>query len=106
MLPKPHPEYFPELLATVAAKKETGSTKCSICKREYMIPRTEWVEWWEFVKCADDKGMASAASPLRQMENERDAVEGMVPLMRRGCSWLCVPEAVIVEEEGETAAGS
>lgn len=41
----------------------------------------------------------SAASPLRQMENERDALESMVPLIRRGCSWLCTPEKMLVIEE-------
>lgn len=40
--------------------------------------------------------MASAASPLRQKENERDVLESMVPLMRRGCSWFCVPSRVEV----------
>jgi hypothetical protein len=103
MLPEPYPEYFPELLATVVAKKESGATKCTICKRDFIIPRTEWIEWWEIAKCADDKGVTSAASPLRQKENERDFVERMVPLMRRGCSWLCVPETVTVQEEENTA---
>lgn len=99
MLPEPYPDYFPELLTTVAAKKESGGTKCTTCKRDFIIPRTEWIEWWEIAKCTDNNGMASAASPLRQMENERDVVESMVPLMRRGCSWLCVPETVTAEED-------
>lgn len=99
MLPEPYPEYFPELLTMVAAKKEAGGTRCTICKRVFIIPRTEWIEWWEIGKCADNKGMASAASPLRQMENERDVVERMVPLMRRGCSWLCVPDTATVQED-------
>jgi hypothetical protein len=103
MLPEPYPEYFPRLLTTVAAKKESGGTKCTMCKRDFIIPRTEWIEWWEIAKCADNKGMASAASPLRQMENERDVVERMVPLMRRGCSWLCVPETVTVQEDEKIA---
>jgi hypothetical protein len=102
MLPEPCPEYLPELLTTVATKKESGSTKCTMCKRDFIIPRTEWIEWWEITKIAD-KGMASAASPLRQMENERDILEKMVPLMRRGCSWLCVPVQVIFEEDDKMA---
>ncbi|KAG0650493.1 Leucine-rich repeat SHOC-2 [Hyphodiscus hymeniophilus] len=99
MLPKPCPEYFPRLLATVAAKKESGTTKCTICDRDFIVPRTEWIEWWEIAKRVGEKGMASAASPLRQMENERDVLERMVPLMRRGCSWLCVPETLNIEWE-------
>lgn len=91
-LPELCPEYLPALLRKAAAKKESGSTKCTICGRDFFIPRTEWIEWWEIAKSVEDKGTLSAASPLRQMENERDVVERMIPLIRRGCSWLCVPE--------------
>ena len=37
------------------------------------------------------------------MENERDVLESMVPLMRRGCSWLCVPEKVTMPDEDPVA---
>jgi hypothetical protein len=105
-LPEESPEYFPTLLANVAQKKESGGSKCTVCKRNFIIPRTEWIEWWEIVKADDgQRGMASAASPSRIMENERDAVERMVPLMRRGCSWLCVPEKVVKKEERDGAEG-
>jgi hypothetical protein len=97
-LPDPHPEYFSELLGVVAAKKESGATKCTICKRDFIVPRTEWIEWWE-IERKSEKAMASAASPLRQMENERDILERTIPLMRRGCSWLCVPELVTAEKD-------
>jgi len=100
MLPDPHPSYFPALLANVAAKKESGDTKCTICKRSFIIARTEWIEWWEISKA--EETLASAASPLRQIQNERDIVERMVPLIRRGCSWLCVPQKVEeVQPQGE-----
>jgi len=89
MLPDPHPPYFPTLLAKVNAKKESGDTNCTICKRSFIVARTEWIEWWEISKA--EEHLVSAASPLREMENERDVLERMVPLMRRGCSWLCVP---------------
>ena len=93
------PEYLPNLLEEALAKKESGGSKCTICKRSFIIPRTEWLEWWEISKVIEKRGMASAASPLRQMENERDAVEKIVPLIRRGCSWLCVPGNLTIEEE-------
>ena len=101
-LPDLCPQYFPELLAMVAAKKESGGTKCTTCNRDFIIPRTEWIEWWEISRI-NDKAMASAASPLREMENERDVLEKMVPLMRRGCSWLCVPERVALAEDEKMA---
>jgi hypothetical protein len=89
------PEHIPEILANASSKKESGGSKCTICKRNFFIPRTEWIEWWEIAKVLNPGAVqASAASPLRQMENERDVLESMVPLIRRGCSWLCVPEKV------------
>jgi hypothetical protein len=101
LLPEESPPYLLDLLTEAAAQKESGSGKCTICKRSFIIQRTEWIEWWEIAKVTEKKGMASAASPLRQMENERDVLESMVPLIRRGCSWLCVPEKVEVMEEAD-----
>ena len=87
------PWYMPKLLADAAIKKEAGGSKCTVCKRNFTIQRTEWIEWWEITRILDQTNVSSsAASPLRQMENERDVLESMVPLMRRGCSWLCVPK--------------
>jgi hypothetical protein len=89
------PAYLSELLIKAAAKKDSGGSKCTICSRNFIVPRAEWIEWWEIAKILDHKtiaGMASAASPLRQKENERDVLESMVPLIRRSCSWLCVPK--------------
>jgi len=87
---------LPDLLATVAIQQESGGTQCTICGRDFIIPRTEWIEWWEIAKCVEKKAMQSAAIVLDQWENKRDVIESMVPLMRRGCSWLCVPGTVIV----------
>lgn len=41
--------------------------KCSVCRKIYVVPRTEWLEWWS-------------------VEGE-----GGLPFLRRGCSWGCVP---------------
>lgn len=104
-LPEDCPDSLPDLLAKATAKKESGGSKCTLCKRNFIVPRVEWIEWWEIAKILDHKtiaGMASAASPLRQKENERDVLESMVPLIRRGCSWLCVPQK---EETAESSVG-
>ncbi|RDL36149.1 uncharacterized protein BP5553_06761 [Venustampulla echinocandica] len=99
------PSYLSSLLATALAKKESGGSKCTICQRNFIIPRVEWIEWWEIAKILDHKtiaGMASAAStsssPLRGAGNKRDILESMVPLMRKGCSWRCVPMSNAVVE--------
>jgi hypothetical protein len=87
----------PERLAGIIAdtkvlkEMEADSRKCTICQRRFVIPRTEWIEWWQISKAQENGPLASAASPLRMMENRRDQVESMVPLIRRGCSWRCLP---------------
>ncbi len=94
------PSYLPEILSRALVKKESGGSKCTICNRNFLVPRTEWIEWWEIAKVLDQgAAAASAASPLRQMENERDVLESRVPLMRRGCSWLCIPEKLVLVED-------
>lgn len=90
-LPDDCPDYMREALLLVEDKKESGGSKCTICKRNFIIKRTEWIEYWEIGKIVSE---ASAASPLRQME--RTALESKVPLIRRGCSWFCLPEKVAV----------
>ncbi|PMD30458.1 hypothetical protein L207DRAFT_538016 [Hyaloscypha variabilis F] len=100
-LPDDAPPTLHRLLADAAVKKESGGSKCTICSRSFIIPRTEWIEWWEIAKVLESNSTASAASPLRQMENERDVLEKMVPLMRRGCSWMCVPEQATIADEAD-----
>jgi len=100
-LPEDSPSSLHELLTKAAERKESGGSKCTICARSFIIPRTEWIEWWEIAKVVDNNVTAGGANSSRQMENERDVLESMVPLMRRGCSWLCVPEKVIVAEESD-----
>lgn len=124
-LPEDCPSTFPTLLANVAAKRDAGGTKCTVCSRNFLIARTEWIEWWVIERavlanigesdsyhlyCTRTSintytkswlGILSAASPLRSMENERDIKERMVPLIRRGCSWLCVPEKLEKEDAKE-----
>lgn len=92
------PRHLDEALALAEAKKESGGSKCTVCARDFIVPRTEWIEWWQISK-VPDRSTISAASPLRQRENERDKSESMVPLMRRGCSWFCIPRKAPVEED-------
>ena len=54
-----------------------GRTRCAACLRTYVVPRTEWIEWWSGLRGA----------------------EGPVPLLRRGCSWKCLPDVEDVDPE-------
>ena len=83
MLPDDTPPHITRLLQTTWKLKEAGGKTCSVCGQEYIIPRTEWVEWWYCI-------------PWTGIQNERiEAMakdRGPVPLLRRGCSWACWEE--------------
>ena len=98
-LPEDGPESFVSLLGLAITKKESGASRCTICKRDFIIPRTEWIEWWHIAKAMDSAEAGIASSQQMKVKNERDEAESMVPLMRRGCSWLCVPDKAEIEEE-------
>ena len=68
MFPEESPPQFANLLRHAWIVKESGGQACSVCKRSYIIPRTEWIEWWCMLS-------HHSGDP--------------VPLLRRGCSWRC-----------------
>lgn len=81
---------------------EAGDRKCTICCRTFVIPRTEWIEWWEIAR----KETEDAASPSENIEDVRDRMERIVPLIRKGCSWKCMPEPEPLNgEEGRETLG-
>jgi hypothetical protein len=53
-----------------------GGRKCSTCKRAYIVPRAEWVEY-HYIHHPDRRG--------------RGIDEMFIPFLRRVCSWACVP---------------
>jgi Leucine-rich repeat (LRR) protein len=93
LLPYDAPPHLSSLLRRAHDIKESGGQKCTICRKDFVVKRTEWIEWWE-IKRLDERekrGQVSVASPLWGIENSRDRVESLVPLIRRGCSWRCLP---------------
>ena len=71
----------------------------------FVIPRTEWVEWWRISAPAGEafpSQHSQRIAPVPVPEdgdgegdegaNEDVEDDGVVPLIRRGCSWACVPE--------------
>ncbi len=83
LLPSDCPAHLKQLLESTWKLKESGGTHCSVCGSDYILPRTEWMEWWY---CTPSNG-----SPVDG--GELPAHKGMpVPLLRRGCSWQCFEE--------------
>ncbi|TQS34828.1 hypothetical protein Golomagni_04778 [Golovinomyces magnicellulatus] len=86
-LPEDTPTYIYDLIDLASNDKERGSSYCTMCGRKFIIARTEWIEWWEI-----SKARSTITPPTHDyVLNDRDYIERMVPLIRRGCSWLCVP---------------
>ena len=70
-LPADMPNHIVESLRQVEDVNSPGGATCSVCEKSYVTPRTEWIEWWQWLP---------------------DNVGFRVPLLRRGCTWKCVPE--------------
>lgn len=70
---------------------EAESRQRTICKRRFVIPRTEWIEWWQMTK-------TEPAQLVNWKSLARDESENTVPLVRRGCSWACIPRRAEPEE--------
>lgn len=81
------PPYFLDLLSRVQTIKENGGQKCTICRREFLITRTEWIEWWEI------SAVPHFGKDRKATVSGRDEIEALIPLMRRGCSWKCYTQA-------------
>ena len=83
LLPENTPaSIFRALDLAKTVREEEGERICSVCKRSYIIPRTEWVEFWH-----------KLPANLRSSEVLTDISmdELFLPFLRRGCSWRCVP---------------
>ena len=61
------PPHLVGLLQRAKEVEEAGGMQCSVCGKAYVVPRTEWVEWWSWRRLG-----------------------GMVPFLREGCGWGCV----------------
>ena len=97
-LNRDHPEKLQRLLDGARNLRETEASerKCTICDRRFVIPRTEWIEWWEIERSTSLShgvlGRFVGAAAQIVTGNRRDIIESQVPFMRRGCSWRCLPE--------------
>ncbi|KAJ6151590.1 Leucine-rich repeat typical subtype [Penicillium chermesinum] len=77
-----YPALLIPLMRQVKKIRASGSQQCSVCRREFIMPRTEWIEWWDCVP--HENGMKR---PRTSGEKLRP-----LPFKRLGCSWACIPE--------------
>ena len=58
-------------LSKAIESKPTGLPNCSVCRKQYVIPRAEWMEFWY-----DGNGSG----------------EQFLPFVRKACGWKCVKD--------------
>ncbi|KAF2422591.1 hypothetical protein EJ08DRAFT_653071 [Tothia fuscella] len=77
LLPEDAPEPVLRVLEEACRARKEGGRLCSVCGRNYIVRRTEWVEYWH----------------LPPKVGGRSSREEMFwPFLRRGCSVGCVPD--------------
>lgn len=82
------PELMLRLLRYARDVKDAGGRRCSICHRDFVLPRTEWIEWWDCSTYENGlKGPRASGEKLRPL-----------PFQRLGCSLKCVPRRETKED--------
>jgi Leucine rich repeat len=65
----------------VLLRTEEGPRCCSVCGRSYVLPRTEWIEFWHRIPVHPAVVTSLSAQNLDEI---------FLPFLRRGCSSGCV----------------
>ncbi|KAJ5174774.1 uncharacterized protein N7482_000651 [Penicillium canariense] len=75
------------LISLARQVRQEGSQHCSICQREFIVPRAQWIEWWDCMPYENGmKRPRASGEKLRPL-----------PFKRVSCSWACLPELRRVE---------
>lgn len=82
LLPRDASPHLIDLVKRAFKLREAGGQECTICGKFFIVPRTEWIEWWY---C--NPFVSSAGMPFPTWANV-----GPIPFLRRGCSWRCWEE--------------
>ena len=85
LLPEDVPTSVARLVSLAADVTAQGGRLCSICRRSYIIPRTEWIEWWRLDRLHREENWG----PLTIEETKMRSLA--IPVVSRGCSWNCTP---------------
>ncbi|KAF9640668.1 hypothetical protein BFW01_g12474 [Lasiodiplodia theobromae] len=73
LLPVDTPDPVLRALDDAVKVQQNGGQQCSVCKKEYILPRAEWIEYWHYVPdslvCSGD--------------------DAFLPFLRKACSLGC-----------------
>lgn len=82
------PKSVTKILSAARHALEDGGEHCSICRRSFLLPRAEWIEYWH---CVPD-GLNVSMHEL------------YLPFLRRACSWKCAagrPQVVVASYDAQ-----
>ena len=101
LIPQDGPDAVRSCLMRTWKLKQEGGQRCSACKSVYIVPRTQWIEWWQwptrgppdfFTINSPFPTMIDPSKPIPHCNPSAGVDTSVVPFIRRGCSWSCVPE--------------
>lgn len=76
---------YPALMARLLWKarevRNAAGQSCSVCHRSFVVPRAEWIEWWD---------CSTYENGLKRPRYSGESLRPL-PFQRFGCSWACVP---------------
>ncbi|KAL8882915.1 MAG: hypothetical protein Q9192_007502, partial [Flavoplaca navasiana] len=101
LIPQDGPDTVRSNLMRTWKLKQEGGQRCSVCKSIYIVPRTQWIEWWQwprggppdfFTIDSPFPTMMDMSKPIPHCNPSAGVDTSVVAFIRRGCSWSCVPE--------------
>ncbi|KAI0886194.1 uncharacterized protein GGS22DRAFT_125660 [Annulohypoxylon maeteangense] len=99
LFPPNSPQSIIDVLGRLADQSEananSGNLPCSLCGRRVAVPMTQWIEWCLVGDLVTDGVMRAEKPCIGQAQL-------VVPFIRRGCSWKCLPK---VMTPGQTVPG-
>lgn len=82
---------------TAAAKSRyDDGQQCAVCKKFFVIPRTQWIEFFYhdrgiFGGLGREQTPSQISADLTSIPSRDKILENLIPCLRTGCSWKCIP---------------
>ncbi|KAK1750213.1 CCR4-NOT transcription complex subunit 6-like-B [Echria macrotheca] len=89
------PEHFMQAFERAYRGHKMGGLRCCVCQREMLSPATQWIEF-RHVHRQELTPLSIASAIFLALKLSK---EPLVPFLRQGCSWKCVPHKAAAPTE-------
>lgn len=79
-----------EKLEDMEKQRETGELRCTVCLRNFVLAKAQWIEWWELFYNRVPRVGTGPHVPAGREPLTSTPAEKLVPFLRKACSWKCV----------------